>query len=253
MPRSSVNALRYWQALRQTFLREGLLPALRQVIASLRWRLDPRLAPVRAALRDNAAFDRQHGTDTGGEIPLEHLGLGSEDARQGNGVYRGISALHFHAALAGVHVRFEDFTFLDYGSGKGKALLLAMDYPFRRIIGVEFSAPLHEAALDNLRRYGNARRRVEAVLADARWYTPPAEPLLCFFFNPFAPEVWRAVLARLQDSVRQAPRAVYLVYVNIRNVSELEGVFPEFPLFETVAQTRNFRILRAAAPDQRRG
>ena len=34
-------------------------------------------------------------------------------------------------------LNFRDFTFIDLGSGKGRTLLMASDYPFRRIVGVE--------------------------------------------------------------------------------------------------------------------
>ena len=43
----------------------------------------------------------------------------------------------FHEMLAALNITFEDFTFIDLGSGKGRALLMASDYPFLRIVGVE--------------------------------------------------------------------------------------------------------------------
>ena len=45
------------------------------------------------------------------------------------------------------------FTFVDLGSGKGRTLLMASDYPFRRIIGVELLPSLHQIAQENLRQY----------------------------------------------------------------------------------------------------
>ena len=35
------------------------------------------------------------------------------------------------------HLDFSEFVFLDLGSGKGRTLMMASDYPFQRIIGVE--------------------------------------------------------------------------------------------------------------------
>lgn len=40
--------------------------------------------------------------------------------------------------------------FLDYGSGKGRALIMAAQYPFRRILGVEFSPQLSLIASQNI-------------------------------------------------------------------------------------------------------
>ena len=39
--------------------------------------------------------------------------------------------------LASAKFGFREFTFIDIGSGKGRALLMASDYPFRRILGIE--------------------------------------------------------------------------------------------------------------------
>ena len=41
---------------------------------------------------------------------------------------------------------FRAFTFIDLGSGKGRTLLMASDYPFRRIMGVELLPSLNEIA-----------------------------------------------------------------------------------------------------------
>jgi len=45
---------------------------------------------------------------------------------------------------------FHDFIFIDLGSGKGRTLLMASDYPFRRIVGVELLLALHQIAQENL-------------------------------------------------------------------------------------------------------
>ena len=45
-----------------------------------------------------------------------------------------------------LHLDFQDFNFVDIGSGKGRALLLASDYPFREIIGIELSPELDRVA-----------------------------------------------------------------------------------------------------------
>ena len=56
-----------------------------------------------------------------------------------------------------------DFTFLDLGSGKGRTLLMASDYPFRRIVGVELLHSLHQIAQENLRLYKSESQK---------WFSP---------------------------------------------------------------------------------
>ena len=73
-----------------------------------------------------------------------------QDVDRGNGLYRGIWPRIFEAAMQAAPLEYSRFTFVDYGSGKGKAMFLAAEYPFKRIVGVEFAPALHEIACKNL-------------------------------------------------------------------------------------------------------
>ena len=90
-------------------------------------------------------FDRQHGVDTGGEFEgwtyLSDLDIPSPNWIDCND-YTAIEPIRFEQVMAALEIAFEDFTFIDFGSGKGLALLLAPEYPFRRIIGLEFAPEL---------------------------------------------------------------------------------------------------------------
>lgn len=46
----------------------------------------------------------------------------------------------FHEMLDSLKIDFRDFTFIDIGSGKGRTLLMASDYPFRPNSGSRTSA-----------------------------------------------------------------------------------------------------------------
>src|SRR5437868_4038548 len=138
----------------------------------------------------NRAFDRRHGTDTAAEIGLTETGVASDQARQGNGVYRPLWEGTFHRALRAVGVPFDGYSFVDLGCGKGKLLMLAADYPFIRIVGVEYSPGLQAIALRNLERFRSPAQkchRLEAVLGDARRYRLPAGPVVALIFNSFDP------------------------------------------------------------------
>jgi hypothetical protein len=211
---------------------DGLLSAAERVAEVMAWRLSPerrsfakRLEYERVLARE---FDHQFGVDTWGEFALTEVGVPAHKARQGNGLYRGIWAGLFHEALRGSALPIEGLTFVDYGSGKGKALLLASAYPFRRIVGVEYASRLNEVAERNLAVFRSPTQRcfsLDVVGADALEWEPPAEPLLCFFFNPFSDEVMERVLARLAESWSRIPRDIYLLYVNVRNTEEQARVF----------------------------
>lgn len=109
-----------------------------------------------------------------------------------------------------------DYTFVDLGSGKGRMLLIASEFPFRKIVGVEMRPDLHEQAMENLRRGRHLSRQcfdVESVLVDATRYEFPAGKLVVYLFNPFGGEVMATVLRRLDDTFDRNPREIVLIYV----------------------------------------
>jgi SAM-dependent methyltransferase len=144
-----------------------------------------------------------------------------------------------------VFIAFDTFTFIDIGSGKGRTLLMASEYPFRKIVGVELIAELHCAAEENIRAYHSATQRcaqIEAVCADACEFELPAEPLVLYFFNPLPERSFSEVLLRLEKSLERVPRAVWIVYHN----PLLERVIGERTGFLRVGGTGQYSIYRAS-------
>jgi hypothetical protein len=180
--------------------------------------------------RRNLAFDREHGTDTAAEMRLTDAGLPADQSVRGNVVYRPVWEADFHAALASLDIDFEGFTFVDVGSGKGKLLLLASDYPFARIIGVEFAPALHDIACRNIGVYGSPRQRckaIEAVLADALRYELPRGPIVCLMFNAMNPATLKAWLKRVEADLSARRSPAYIVYGNLRSVREAGSAFSD--------------------------
>src|SRR5205823_7471403 len=93
----------------------------------------------------------------------------------------------FHEVLSGLAIDFSRFTFIDIGSGKGRTLLMAAEYPFKSIIGVEIVPELHVTAEANIQSYRGESQKcflVESRCQDARTFDFPAGPLLLYVFNP---------------------------------------------------------------------
>src|SRR5215831_4141539 len=78
------------------------------------------------------SFDRQWGTDTTGVILLRDLSITSPHAVDG-AWYEPASGKVLAQMLAYLPVDFRRFTFIDFGSGKGRVLFLATAYGFARI------------------------------------------------------------------------------------------------------------------------
>ena len=136
----------------------------------------------------------------------------------------------FNLAMDQVLVRPGEDIFVDFGSGKGRMVLLAAERPFRRIIGVEFSAQLHDVALENLRGAlpGLKCREVELILADATQWKVPDEATILFFFNPFHGEVLAKVFDNIRRSLAEAPRKITIVYVRSEKYFEKEIAWQEW-------------------------
>jgi hypothetical protein len=131
--------------------------------------------------------------------------------------YQPTEAGLFREILDSLQIDFRKFVFVDVGSGKGRALLMAADYPFRRIIGVELLPSLHAAALDNIARYTEAAQpaaKMESICADAREFVFPGEPVVLYLFNPLPEAGLTRVIANLEGSLRDRPRPVYVLYHN---------------------------------------
>ena len=176
----------------------------------------------RAFLRDpeQSEFDRRYGVETAGDIGdrtyLSDLDIPSPNWIYGKD-YSGIPPGRFLAMLASLTIRFEDFTFIDFGSGKGRALLLASAYPFRKITGVEFSPKLHSIAQQNIEKYSDPDQKckfIESVCADFAAFPLPPEPCVLYFFDPCYEALIAKALENIRSSWRQNPRKMWIVYVS---------------------------------------
>lgn len=166
-----------------------------------------------------------------------------------NSPYQPTDPALFHEMLTAVQQRvglnFAQFTFVDLGSGKGRTLLMASDYPFRRIVGVEFLPALHQIAQQNLAQYKSDSQRcfaLEAICADATNFLFPDEPLIVYLFNPFPESGLRRVMASLAESLRQQPRPIYVLYHN----PQMEHVVVETTSLKQLEGTHQYSIFGAS-------
>jgi len=123
----------------------------------------------------------------------------------------------FREMVDSLGIEAPQYTFLDLGSGKGRTLLMASEYPFRRVLGVELLPELNQIAQGNIREFKNERRkcgRVESICQDARVFEFPDEPLLIYLFNPFLESGLAQVIRNLELSLQKSPRPVIVLYHN---------------------------------------
>lgn len=166
-------------------------------------------------------FDRKFNVDTSTHAYSWNLSLKSEgdDIGDDEPLYLPTSSWAFRAAMSCLPDDLSKFVFVDFGSGKGRTLLLASDYDFKGIVGVEFAKELHVAAERNVASYRRSRQKcfdIRCEHVDATLFDIPAESCVFYFFHPFEEPVMRKVLAHIRASYQANVRKMYFVYYKAR-------------------------------------
>jgi SAM-dependent methyltransferase len=220
--------------------REGRAAATRQLLTALGEFIRDSTPERKRQRYGDADYDWGHHVNTtSGAVGWRDRLLGVFHS-----AYQPTDPALFHEMLNALQqfgLDFRAFTFIDLGSGKGRTLLMASDYPFRRIVGVELLPALHRIAQENLikyRREGQKCLALESVCADAREFAFPAEPSVLYLFNPLPEAGLRQVMVNLEESLRLYPRAVYVLYHN----PLLEHVLSQSTAFGKVGGTRQYSI-----------
>lgn len=209
-----------WSKLSIAYRTGGFSEIRQRLTEQMRVRLGQpsaeRAAYLQQKQRVDKEFDNREGVDTGGIQKLFDLSIESENARYGTS-HIASDPGEFAAAMTAVDIDLRGAAFIDLGSGKGRALVLASDYPFAKIIGIEFAAELFAAAEANFQRLrdaGKSDSRVSLIHGDATLLQYPAEPSVLYLYNPFDAPVIENVARRSMASWRAAPRPLRVAYVN---------------------------------------
>lgn len=163
---------------------------------------------------DHREFDLSHGTDTGRVIPLANMEVISTNTADGLW-YEGISPRIFRQFMVHLAVAPENMTFIDFGSGKGRVLMLAAEHGFQKNVGVEFAREIHEVAIQNAAIFNRGKTNpaeFEFHHLDAVEYLLPLTPLVIFFYCPFLGTVLDQVLANIKTSSERHPRPIYILF-----------------------------------------
>jgi SAM-dependent methyltransferase len=164
----------------------------------------------------DAAFDSAAGVRTGGVQSLYGLTIKSENARFGT-THIASDPGEFKRAMERIDFDLTDATFIDLGSGRGRALLMAAMLPFKKVIGVEFAQELHQDSVENIRTSTHdlgRRDRITPILGDATQFEFPDGPLILYLYNPFDAPIVAAVARNAIAAWRALPRPMRVIYIN---------------------------------------
>jgi SAM-dependent methyltransferase len=190
---------------------------LRRAIRNVRRNTLRETAQTTFAVIEDQVFDWRYGVDTSGTVGLKDLAIDSPHVAHGVD-YFPTRARYFREILDALRAP-HDSVLVDLGSGKGRILLMAArSGRFRKVVGVEFSAELCRVAEENIRRFQRhcpSHVKFEVVHGDAADYDVQPDQTVFFMFNPFDDVVLRLVLDRLKHSLEEAPRQIWLIYLNV--------------------------------------
>lgn len=219
-----------WHKLRWSLAHRGPSGTIRFALQRVR-----RLPGSPEAPAGPHPFDLRHGVDTGGLI-------GGGDLRSGhqhdifNTAYYGMAPSRFVWMLEywiadSTHPPINNYSFVDLGCGKGRALMLASELPFRGVIGVELHPGLAGIASHNLALWNASNRGrcpTHVVCQDATDYDLPEGPCLLYLFNPFGRPVVQRLINRLAEQFSTRPGLLDIIYFN----PESGDLFDDHPGFQ---------------------
>jgi SAM-dependent methyltransferase len=214
-----------WSKLRWSLAQRGLAGTLRAALG--RTRRDDATGNPKPLVHP---FDLRYGVDTSGLI-------GGGDLRTGhkndvfNTAYYGMAPSRFRQVMTDWlsdddHAAVADYSFVDIGCGKGRAVMMASEFPFRQAIGVELNASLAKIAEENVAAWTAAGRAVcpmQIVCQDASEFMFPDGPCLLYLFNPFAAPVLKRLIESINAEFATRPGKMDLIYFNPESGHLLEA------------------------------
>jgi hypothetical protein len=196
-----VNPLKTMKRAKNKIMREGAVNSIVQVCLRL----------------ESYYFDLKHGVDTYSNVPLSDLKIDDSSVEFGRR-YQPILVSHLKEILRQIKPDCSD-VLVDYGSGKGRVLLISSMYPFKRVVGVEFSQELCTTAQKNADIFRKDKRNcpIEIHCMDAAVYPVDPEETVFFFFNPFDTAIMGKVIRNIEMSYEAHPRNMKIVFINLES------------------------------------
>jgi hypothetical protein len=185
-------------------------------------------------------FDQMHGVDTSGLVPAKHLVTGHANDEHVTAYY-GVAPSILRTLIDQWRETIPPhpisrYTFIDIGAGKGRGLLVASEYRFRKVIGIELNPDMTAIARHNVAHWIGTHEAdftaprlapIEVLEQDALDFDFPATPTLLFLFHPFEAPVLKQLLRRIETQFAKRPGTLDLLYVN----SECADVLDRNPAF----------------------
>jgi SAM-dependent methyltransferase len=166
---------------------------------------------------NNWFFDFYYGVETKGVIPSKNLGISNGDSIQ----YMALDYYFIKKAFREIPIRTDEVQLLDYGCGKGRALVVAARMNFKKVVGVELSS-LSSLATDNLNSMsGKYTKNTRVLQVNAIDFDIPDGINVIYFFHPFVGETLVEVINKIEMYIKSKSQKVYVIYFNNQEFDRL--------------------------------
>ena len=127
--------------------------------------------------------------------------------------YQASPAIRLRKLIKELEIDYGQYFFVDFGSGKGRTLLIASEFPFKQVLGLEFAEELHKIATKNISIYPNKIcRSVHSIHQDVTNYKFPDENMVLYFYNPFDITILSKIVQNIQTAAENYGRSIYIIY-----------------------------------------
>lgn len=175
------------------------------------------------------AFDRAFNVHTGGVIELTTTSVDPSKLANAN-VYAPVNAWALRKLLRKLALP-KSYRFADLGCGLGRPVILAADYGFSKVTGVDFAPELCAKARENVaasRLTPQQKSAIEIVRGDVIDYLADTGDDVYFMFRPFSLDFFRVVVAKIAERAARQSRPVTVIYSERINLPEsFNKVFTE--------------------------
>lgn len=160
-------------------------------------------------------YEKKLGINTHSIVNLNSLTLAGENSEQ-NHHYQGASYFILFSIFNKLPEDIKNSNFVDYGCGKGRALFVAEQCGFTKLIGVDIAKELIDDANTNKLVYKKKNNQSEFhfLFNDATTFQIPENTSVFYFFNPFGKDIMQKVIQNIKESLKQNPRKIYCIYLN---------------------------------------
>ncbi len=199
---------------------------------------------IRRRRLQHQRFDEKYNIETQMPVARAELETTLPGAKFANR-YQGTPIALLRRIIRRLNVDRQRFTFIDLGSGKGRVLLVAAQYPFKCVVGVEFSKTLHDIAVTNIGKFaaaGETCTGVHPINGDAGEFDfSEIGDKIVFCYNSFAADLMIRVLDNLNTPAHNPGDTIFIYLGGMPSaVSQRLNFFPIIHKGEILTEVGTF-------------